>query len=225
MATCRDAQGEYECSLADKFILPMFDGLDASPIAGAVKASAMVVPWAGVVHLLALGLLGGAIFMVDARALGAGLKSQSPADLQRSVRPFLLGALTLAVVSGSILALGELRKLYYSPPYWLKIATLSCALAFTFGVRNKLVERSGKYTRATLALGVAIILIWLAVFASMSNALARAAFLLLLSGLSLTVWRRRASLSEGDLTLSIAAICSIALWLTVAAAGRWIAFY
>ncbi len=225
MFYCRDDQGEYECSFADKFVLPLFDGLDASPIATAVKASAMVVPWAGVAHLLALGLLGGAIFMADAKALGAGLKSHTTADVERNVRPILFAAVALAIVSGGILALGELKKLYYSPPYWLKMATFASALLFTFGVRNRLIANAGKGDRLTYAIWAAIGVAWLGVFAFMSNWLARGALFLLLGALGATVWRRRATLGPNDLALSVAAICSIVLWLTTAAAGRWIAFY
>ncbi|MEM1396974.1 MAG: DUF6644 family protein [Pseudomonadota bacterium] len=206
MPMCTDEYGEYPCSVADKFVLPLFDMLDASFIATSVKASASIVPWAGAAHLLALAALGGAALMVDLKLLGAGVKTKSVKEVLETTRPILLVALIAAVVSGSILALGELKKLYYSPPYWLKMATLFAAIAFTWGVRNRIINSEGSTTRFALPLWGGLILGWLAIFVFMSNWLARGAFILLLAGLFATVWRRRASLNQEGLMLSLAGI-------------------
>ncbi len=212
----------------DQLLYPVFDALNTSAMANYVKASQTIVPWAGVLHLIGIALLGGAIFMVDMRVLGAGIQSRTPADLNRTVRPLLIGALLLIVVSGSILALGELMKLYYSPPYWVKMGSLVAALVFTFGVRNRLIDPDAKASPVTGILAVVAIGFWALVFGAMSNDMARTALGLL--GVALVVflvwgWRVSADANKPDILVKGASMISIALWLTVAAAGRWIAFY
>ncbi|MGF1457152.1 MAG: DUF6644 family protein [Alphaproteobacteria bacterium] len=212
----------------DQLLYPLFAALDASAAADYVKASQTIVPWAGVLHLIGISFLGGAVFMVDMRVLGAGITSRTPADLNRTVRPLLVFALLLTMASGSVLALGELMKLYYNPPYWLKMAALIAGLVFTFGVRDRLIDpeaRGGWLTGlfALFALGF-----WGVAFWALSNDLARMALALLAGVLLVTlIWGWRTSPEAGKPALLVkgAAIVSIVMWLTVAASGRWIAFY
>ncbi|MBI1394107.1 MAG: hypothetical protein GC152_15350 [Alphaproteobacteria bacterium] len=225
MATCEDAQGEYQCSLADKYILTSFDALNDSALAMAVKASSIVVPWAGAAHLLALAALGGAVLIVDLRLLGLGLIGRPPAALQRTVQPIFIAALICAIASGAILALGELRKLYYSPPYWFKIASLASAILFTVLIRNALIEKGGRARVRTYATWIAIGASWFAVFIAMSNNLARTALLLLVAAFAAHAWRQRNQWTYDERLLAAAAAFSITLWLATATAGRWIAFY
>ena len=63
MAQCHSGDVVYECTLAEKYVYPLFDGVDQSALATAVKDSLAVVPWAGSFHLLALAMLGGAVLM------------------------------------------------------------------------------------------------------------------------------------------------------------------
>ena len=224
MATCEYDGEFYDCSWQEKYVLPIYDTLDQSPLADFIKESMTIVPWAGTLHLLALALLGGAVFLVDLRLLGAGLHRQSPQELQRTLSPLAKLALVAIVLSGIILAMGELTKLYYSPPYWLKMFSLFAAVLFTFGVRNRLIRSGGTVTPLIWGTGGVAILVWITAFAIFSNTLARVALLLLLVGLVAIAWRWRQTANVPTLMKGVAAM-SIVMWLTTAAAGRWIAFY
>lgn len=230
MPSCTYGDVVEPCSWTQKYVLPIYEGLDQSALATVVKDSLWMVPWAGALHLLALGVLGGAILLVDMRVLGAGLASQTPAALMRSLRPFLIAAVGVMVFSGSVLALGELMKLFYSPPYWVKMAALAAALLFTFGVRDGLIARDGQLGGIGWALAAAALILWLSVFTALSNWLARAALATLGVGLALFwILGARAAAKAGVAAVApivkAASALSIALWLTVAASGRWIAFW
>lgn len=225
MATCYYEGEPYDCSFTDKFVLPIFDSIDQSSIATIVKDSTLIVPWAGSFHLLALGLLGGAIIMADLRVIGPGLHSQSPQSLNRKMRPFLLAAVAVLIASGSLLALGEMMKLFYSPPYWVKMASLVSALIFTFGVRDSLIHNNGKLTPVAVGLGILSLGVWLCVFIAMTNTLARAAFLIMFALLGLAVWLSGRSADSMPLLARLGSATTIALWMTTAVAGRWIAFW
>jgi len=88
------------------------------------------------------------------------------AALEREARPWLLASLAVLIVSGVLLFLSESVKAYYSVPFWVKMASLVSAIAFTFTVRRKVAEAnetekarlSGKVTAAlSLALWAGVL--------------------------------------------------------------------
>jgi hypothetical protein len=123
-------------------------------------------------HLVGLAVLGGAVFIVDFRLIGIGLRDESAADLARSVQPVLLGSLAVTVVSGVLLFLSEATK-FYSPDFWdgaefpfiYKMLFLLLASVFTATVRRWMLA-SGLGDRAPLrrrAVGVVSLCLWTAV--------------------------------------------------------------
>ena len=155
-------------------LLPFFQWCESLWIGQFVVGSNWLFPVIESVHLLGLALLGGAIFLVDLRLLGLGLKDRAVSELARDARPWMIAGLVAMVVTGLPLFLSEPIKCYYSTAFWIKMTTLPIALTFAFTVRS----------RVALAEPV------------------------------------RSSARRQQLVGAL----SIALWFTVAAAGRWIGF-
>jgi len=155
-------------------LLPFFEWCETLWLGQAVVGSNWLFPVIESVHLLALALLGGAIFLVDLRLLGLGLKDRPVSELARDARPWLLAALAGMILTGVPLFLSEPIKCYYSTAFWIKMTTLPIALLFAFTVRAR-VTRTGAVQNSA---------------------------------------RRQ----------QLVGALSIALWFTVAAAGRWIGF-
>jgi len=153
-------------------LLRMFEWCEATALGAVVRESLWMFPVIEAVHLLALGVLGGSLLLVDLRLLGLGLTGQTPADLLGYARPWLIFAVGVLVLTGGLLFLSEALKLYYSRSFWVKMITLPLALTFTFVVRNRWVR----------------------------------------TGVD-SPWRSR-----------LTGALSLALWFTVAAAGRWIGY-
>ena len=181
--------------------------------------SAKISRWLGVF------VLGGALIMSDLRVIGPGLHTQSPLSLNRKMRPFLLVAVAVLIVSGSLLALGEIMKLFYSPPYWVKMASLVSALIFTFGTRDSLIKHNGKLTPFAIGFGAVSLLLWFWVLIGLTSDLARLAFLIMVAGLGLLVWLSGRSPDRMPLMARLGSATTIALWFTTAVSGRWIAFW
>ena len=152
-----------------------FRWCEGTLVGRAVSESVWAFPILEAVHLIGLCMLGGALLVVDLRLLGVGLTSQPVAQLARSARPWLIGSLVIMVATGVPLFLSEAIKAYYNTSFWVKMCTLPVALAFTFGVRER-------------------------------------------------VARRGMGAQEPDARHRIVGAVSLALWFTVAAAGRWIGF-
>jgi len=154
-------------------MLELFERLEATALGTTIRDSLWLFPVIESVHLLGLALLGGAVLVVDLRLLGFGLRARPLAYVGRQLDPLLATALTLLIGTGVPLFLSEAVKCYWSDAFRLKMLTLVIALAFTFGVRRRVVRSDPEPAP----------------------------------------WKAR-----------IVALCSVTLWLTVAASGRWIGF-
>jgi uncharacterized membrane protein YhdT len=118
-------------------LLPFFQWCYQTEIGETIRDSTWLFPLIEAFHLLGLGLTAGALLIVDLRLLGAGLNRQPVTQLASAVQPWLLGSLLLMVSSGSLLFLSESIKCYYSFPFWVKMASLTLALLFTFTLRRR----------------------------------------------------------------------------------------
>jgi hypothetical protein len=148
-------------------LLAVFEAIEYSSIGQAIKLS----PWAFAViesvHLLALATLGGAVLLVDLRLLGLGLRRQPVARLARDMRPILLGAVAVLVVTGLGLFVSEAVKCYYSPLFWQKMIFLAAALAFTFTIRRRVTaEEPAARPPWHAVVGLVSIALWFGVAAS-----------------------------------------------------------
>jgi hypothetical protein len=103
----------------------------------AIRDSLWLFPVIEAFHLVAFGVLGGTILLVDLRLLGIVMKSQPVGSLAEDARPWQRGSLAVAILTGSLLFLSEPIKLYYNEPFWTKMTCLGLALVFSFTVRRK----------------------------------------------------------------------------------------
>ena len=155
-------------------LLPFFQWCESLWLGQFVVGSLWIFPVIESVHLLALALIGGAVFVVDFRLVGLGLKDRQVSELERDARPWLIAALLGLILTGIPLFLSEAVKCYYSTAFWIKMTTLPIALIFAFTVRARVALADPERGTA----------------------------------------RRQ----------QLVGALSMALWFTVAAAGRWIGF-
>ncbi len=118
-------------------LLAFFQWCEQSGIGDAIRRSSWLFPFIEAIHLLGLGVIGGAVLVVDLRLLGLGLSRQSAAQLTRDAQPWLLGSLLLMIVTGGLLFLSEAIKCYYHEAFWFKMSSLLLAILFTFTIQRK----------------------------------------------------------------------------------------
>ena len=132
-----------------------------------VRESIWLFPVLEAVHLLGLCLLGGTVLLVDLRALGLTMRDQSAAALSTQMKPWLMTALAVLIVTGVLLFLSEAVKCYYNQSFWVKMITLPVALIFTFTIRDRVVSNPDSDGTATAKLvAVASMLLWFTVAAA-----------------------------------------------------------
>jgi uncharacterized membrane protein YhdT len=120
-------------------LLTFFQWCEASGIGETIRKSSWLFPVIEAIHLLGLGVIGGAVLVVDLRLLGLGLRRQSTAQLTRDAQPWLVGSLILMIITGGLLFLSEAIKCYYHDAFWFKMSCLFLAIVFTFTIQRKVI--------------------------------------------------------------------------------------
>jgi uncharacterized protein DUF6644 len=121
-------------------LLPLFQWCYDTPVGEAIRNSNWLFAIIEAFHLLGLGLMGGAVLMMDLRLLGVGLRKQPVAQIWAATQPWLLGSVILLFASGIPLFLSEAIKCLYSFPFWVKMISLLLALVFTFTILRRVTQ-------------------------------------------------------------------------------------
>ena len=146
-------------------LLPTFEWFYATPVGETIRNSVWMFPVIEAFHLLGLGIIGGAVLLVNLRLLGVGLTRQPVAQLSAEAEPWLLGALALMFASGIPLFLSEATKAYYSYAFWVKMTSLLLVLVFTFTIHRRVTRTDIAVNKPQLAklTGLVSLVLWFGV--------------------------------------------------------------
>jgi hypothetical protein len=128
-----------------------------------IRDSAWLFPFVEVFHLLALGLLGGILVMLNLSLMGVRFGNASTRELARELRPWLRGCVVVMLLSGFLLFSTEAVKLYGNWAFQLKMIFLLLALLFTATLHRWVLD-TPKTSAAVRALTALVsLLLWLGV--------------------------------------------------------------
>jgi len=123
--------------------MPLVQWLGQSAVAQAIHNSSWLFPFIEIFHLLALGLLGGSVILVDLRFFGLGMKSKDLPELARDVQPWFRLSLAVMLASGFLLFMSEAVKMYTNEAFQFKMLFLALAIIFTFAVHPRFTRAPG----------------------------------------------------------------------------------
>jgi hypothetical protein len=141
---------------------PFFEWLEALSFSVMIRNSAALSSVFNLIHLLAIVMLIGSVFIVDLRLLGGGMSKQPLARVARDARPWMIGALIVLLATGIPQLTSTAMKQYFSPNFWWKMELLVVALIFTFTLRHRITQADESRVRPmwrTLA-GLVSIFLW-----------------------------------------------------------------
>ena len=118
-------------------ILSFCEWCNASFFGQGIRDSVWLFPFVEIFHLIALGLLGGSILVLNLRLLGLRFNDQPIATLADELRPWMIGSLIVMLVSGFLLFSTEAVKMYGNWAFQLKMSFLVLAVLFTFTVHRR----------------------------------------------------------------------------------------
>jgi hypothetical protein len=128
-----------------------------------IRDSAWLFPCVEVFHLLALGLLGGILIMLNLGLMGVRFGSASTRELSRELRPWMLGCILVMLLSGFLLFSTEAVKLYGNWAFQLKMIFLLLALLFTATIHRRVLDAPQTGTAVRVLTAVISLLLWLGV--------------------------------------------------------------
>jgi uncharacterized protein DUF6644 len=102
-----------------------------------IRNSVWLFPSIEIIHLLALGVLGGTILIINLRLLGVRFRNAPVSDLARELQPWMVGSLVVQLVSGFFLFSSEAEKMYGNWAFRAKMVSLALAIVFTFTLYRK----------------------------------------------------------------------------------------
>jgi hypothetical protein len=117
---------------------------DDSFFGAGVRNSVWLFPFTEIFHLVALGILGGTVLIVNMRLLGAHLPGASVSEIANDVRPWMYGSLAVMLISGFFLFSSESVKMYGNPAFRIKMLALVLAITFSLTVHKRLVSRNDR---------------------------------------------------------------------------------
>jgi hypothetical protein len=146
------------------YLLPFFKWSDTSWIGMTVRSSRLYFPIIETLHLLALTLLLGAIFMLNLRLCGLVMKNLPIRQVSRDLSPWLIGSLVAILASGFVLFTAEAMKCYSSEPFQAKMLFLFLAIAYHFTIFRKVTNTEREPKRLFgVAAGLVSVVLWLGV--------------------------------------------------------------
>ena len=124
----------------------------------AIRDSRWLFPFVEIFHLIGLGILGGAVLILNLRLMRLAFKNDSTPELAAEVRPWMLGSLVVMFVSGFLLFSTEAVKMYGNWGFQLKMLFLLLAIVYTFTIHRWVTlgddgHRFGAGLRVAVALG------------------------------------------------------------------------
>ena len=125
------------------------------PIIVWIRDSQYGMPVAQSVHLVGLTMLLATVLIVNLRLAGLALKDSSLDWLAQQLRPWMVGGLTVVVLSGALIFIGTPAKYLASNPFRVKMFALALAMLFQFWALRRFAAPDSRPRSRGMCLAVA----------------------------------------------------------------------
>ncbi len=130
-----------------------------------IRDSSFGMPAVQSVHLVGLTMLLAAILVLNLRLAGVSMMDWSLPAVERQLRPWAWGAITLVLASGVVMFLGNPEKYLASAPFQFKMTSLALAILCQFGLFRRFFRTEPGVRRRSMNIVVAALslTLWFAV--------------------------------------------------------------
>jgi putative copper export protein len=124
-----------------------------------IQTHLWIIPLIQSIHIVAIGIVVAAVFMVDLRILGLAGRDQTLRQTARRFAPWLWSALVVLLITGILMVVGEPVRELMSFSFWLKMSLLVVGIAFAVVFQIQL-KRDLKESPTTKSLAIVTLLVW-----------------------------------------------------------------
>jgi hypothetical protein len=135
--------------------------IEASGLAGFLRASRWTYPAVNALHVLGIALLIGAVAPMDLRLAGLWRRDVPAVTVVRLLRPVAAFGAGLALATGALLFSVQAREYLPLPAFWLKIGLVVLGLAHALANGGIAAAPRGRQRRA----GLLSLAVWITVLA------------------------------------------------------------
>jgi hypothetical protein len=146
-------------SLED-WILAFCRWCNASYVGHAIRDSVWLFPFVEIFHLLALGILGGSMLVLNMRLIGVGFRADSVSALARDLRPWIIGSIVVMLISGFLLFSTEAVKMYGNWAFQAKMSFLLLSIIFTFTIHRRVTSREDASAGVRWVTAIVSVVLW-----------------------------------------------------------------
>jgi putative copper export protein len=145
------------------------DWLSRTSFSLAIQTHEWVVPTIQSIHIVAIGVVMASVFMIVLRVLGWAGRDQSLMEVTRRFSPWLFGALSVMLVTGILMVIGEPARELLAFSFWLKMCLVAggtvIAGVFQIALRRREADWESSIVKSFSAKSLAIftLLIWVAI--------------------------------------------------------------
>jgi uncharacterized membrane protein SirB2 len=122
----------------------------------AIQTHLWVIPAVQSVHIVAIGIVVGSVFMTDLRVFGLTGRDQTLSQTTRRFAPWLWGALSVLLITGIVMITGEPVRELMSLSFWLKMSLLLVGIIVAAAFQIHL-ERNRESWENPLGLGTKVL--------------------------------------------------------------------
>jgi len=122
-----------------------------------IRDSSYGMPAVQSVHLVALTMLLAAMLVLNLRLAAVSMMDWSLPAVERQLRPWAIGALTLVVGSGTLMFIGNPPKYLANAAFLFKMAALALAVACQFVVLRRFFTSDPAIRRRPINVAIAVL--------------------------------------------------------------------
>jgi uncharacterized membrane protein len=146
-------------------MLPFYTWCDQTAAGAFVRGNTWAFPLIETVHIMALAVLFGSLFLIDLRLLGAKMRDLPAARIGRELNVYMNWSIAVILVTGVLLFLSEALKAYGNDAFRPKIILLTLALLYHYTVHKRALRAEEPPAWGKLA-GALSLLLWFGVGAA-----------------------------------------------------------
>lgn len=146
-------------------VLPFYQWCDRTAVGQYVRSTTWCFPLTETIHIMALAVMLGCLFLIDLRLMGVPLGSLTPSRMWKELRGYFLVSLLIILVTGVVLFVSEALKTYDNDAFRPKMVFLATAILFHFTIHQRALT-SEQTPRWGKAAGAMSLFLWFSVGAA-----------------------------------------------------------
>jgi hypothetical protein len=142
--------------------------LYTTPISTGIRETTWIIPTTQSIHILAIAVVVGSALVTDLRLAGVLATDETPRTVVRRYLPWLWVAISVLLLTGTLLVVGEPNRVLGNPVFWTKMGLVVFAVSLTLLFRYPLLHAQFRLEHARWAALVKpmawlSLLVWIAV--------------------------------------------------------------